>query len=455
MLAEQVNERTGAGLSARTVRWHIGNLGLANIRNTLPQLVEALKAYDGTLIFVAHDRWFVSQLATRILEITEDALNDYSGTYDEYLADCGDDHLDVDAATLRAFITAARAEWGVQFVLLGGTPISAQRRADIARRIAYVPQGREVFPLLTVEENLKLAQIVEPHGWSIDRLYELFPRLGERRKQEGTTMSGGEQQMLAIARALARDVKLLLLDEPYEGLAPVIVDEIEKTLRLIKEQGMTTILVEQNAVRALQLADRAIIEITGNETLAFLQDLITADVENLKSGEAAHGGLLTPQGKILFDFFVLASEAGVLIDCAREQRDTLLQRLIIYKLRLPLGIAARDDLSVAVCWDGKPEEVPEGVTCFADPRLASLGWRLVGPASSLASLESADADAYRQARYRFGLADSLEIGSGELFPHEANYDQYGSVNFKKGCYVGQEVVSRMQHRGTARSRTVT
>jgi branched-chain amino acid transport system ATP-binding protein len=94
-------------------------------------------------------------------------------------------------------------------------------------------------------------------------LYELFPRLGERRTQDGVTLSGGEQQMLAIARALARDIKLLLLDEPYEGLAPVIVDEIEKTLRLIKAQGITTILVEQNAVRALALADRAIILDTG------------------------------------------------------------------------------------------------------------------------------------------------------------------------------------------------
>jgi folate-binding Fe-S cluster repair protein YgfZ len=102
------------------------------------------------------------------------------------------------------------------------------------------------------------------------------------------------------------------------------------------------------------LPDRAIIEITGDETLAFLQDLITADVENLKSGEAAHGGLLTPQGKILFDFFVLATDSGVLIDCAREQRDALLQRLMMYKLRLPLEIAARDDLSVAVAWDGEP-----------------------------------------------------------------------------------------------------
>lgn len=202
------------------------------------------------------------------------------------------------------------------------------------------------------------------------------------------------------------------------------------------------------------LPDRAIIEITGDETLAFLQDLITADVENLKSGEAAHGGLLTPQGKILFDFFVLTTASGVLIDCAREQRDALLQRLMMYKLRLPLGIAARDDLSVAVCWDAKPGELPEAVTCFTDPRLAALGWRLVGPVSALDGLESADAGAYRLVRYRSGIADSLEVGSGELFPHEANYDQFGSVNFKKGCYVGQEVVSRMQHRGTARSRIV-
>ena len=129
--------------------------------------------------------------------------------------------------------------------------------------IALVPEDRRIIPGLTVEENLQLAQIVEPTGWSLDRLYDLFPRLRERRKQEGVTLSGGEQQMLAIARALARDIKVLLLDEPYEGLAPVIVDEIEKTLKIIKEQGITTVLVEQNAVRALNLADRAVILDTG------------------------------------------------------------------------------------------------------------------------------------------------------------------------------------------------
>lgn len=125
--------------------------------------------------------------------------------------------------------------------------------------IGLVPEDRRIIQGLTVHENLQLAQIAEPHGWSIDRLYDLFPRLGERKTQEGVTLSGGEQQMLAVARALARDVKLLLLDEPYEGLAPVIVQEIEKTLEQIKGLGMTTIIVEQNAIAALHLADRAII----------------------------------------------------------------------------------------------------------------------------------------------------------------------------------------------------
>lgn len=129
--------------------------------------------------------------------------------------------------------------------------------------IGLVPEDRRIIQGLTVEENLKLAQIAPPHGWSIERIYDLFPRLGERKDQEGTTLSGGEQQMLAIGRTLARDVKLLLLDEPYEGLAPVIVQEIEKTLEQIKTLGMTTVIVEQNAIAALHLADRAIILETG------------------------------------------------------------------------------------------------------------------------------------------------------------------------------------------------
>lgn len=129
--------------------------------------------------------------------------------------------------------------------------------------IALVPEDRRIIAGLTVEENLQLAQIAPPIGWSLERIYELFPRLGERKKQEGITLSGGEQQMLAIARALARDIKVLLLDEPYEGLAPVIVQEIAKTLGIIRDQGITTVIVEQNAVAALKLADRAVILDTG------------------------------------------------------------------------------------------------------------------------------------------------------------------------------------------------
>ena len=129
--------------------------------------------------------------------------------------------------------------------------------------IALVPEDRRIIPGLTVEENIELAQIAEPIGWGIDRLYDLFPRLGKRRKQKGITLSGGEQQMLLIGRALVRDIKVMLLDEPYEGLAPVIVDEIEKTLNVIKEQGITTVIVEQNAVRALELSDRSVILDTG------------------------------------------------------------------------------------------------------------------------------------------------------------------------------------------------
>ncbi len=125
--------------------------------------------------------------------------------------------------------------------------------------VALVPEDRRIIAGLTVEENLQLAQIEPPIGWGLDRIYKHFPRLAERREQMGTTLSGGEQQMLAVARALARDIKLLLLDEPYEGLAPVIVQEIERIVDHIKQQGLTTIIVEQNAVAALRLADRALI----------------------------------------------------------------------------------------------------------------------------------------------------------------------------------------------------
>ncbi|WP_113913134.1 ABC transporter ATP-binding protein [Roseovarius dicentrarchi] len=166
--------------------------------------------------------------------------------------------------TLRAIARMDNPQLNHGEIWLDHQPLHKMKSHEAAQvGIGLVPEDRCIIPGLTVEENLQLAQIAPPIGWSIDRLYDLFPRLAERRLQEGVTLSGGEQQMLAVARALARDIKVLLLDEPYEGLAPVIVDEIEKTLRIIKSQGITTILVEQNAVRALELSDRAVILDTG------------------------------------------------------------------------------------------------------------------------------------------------------------------------------------------------
>ncbi|MEM1364893.1 MAG: ABC transporter ATP-binding protein [Pseudomonadota bacterium] len=145
-------------------------------------------------------------------------------------------------------------------IWLQGQPMHKLKSHEASNAgIQLVPEDRRIIQGLTVEENLQLAQVSGSKGWEIERVYESFPRLAERRTQEGTTMSGGEQQMLAVARALVRDTKLLLLDEPYEGLAPVIVQEIEKIVADVKALGITTIIVEQNAVAALQLADRAII----------------------------------------------------------------------------------------------------------------------------------------------------------------------------------------------------
>lgn len=163
-------------------------------------------------------------------------------------------------STLRTLARARDPELKRGEIWLNGEPIHRLKDFQAARKgIQLVQEDRRIIPGLTVEENLQLARIAEPKGWELEQIYAHFPRLAERRKQEGVTLSGGEQQMLAVARALARDIKLLLLDEPYEGLAPVIVQEIERIVREIKQLGITTIIVEQNAVAALQLANRALI----------------------------------------------------------------------------------------------------------------------------------------------------------------------------------------------------
>jgi folate-binding protein YgfZ len=193
-----------------------------------------------------------------------------------------------------------------------------------------------------------------------------------------------------------------------------------------------------------RLAGRAVISVSGPEAQDFLQNLVTADISGLAKGKAAYAALLQPQGKILFDFFIVNLGERYAIDCSAAQRDELLKKLNHYKLRAKVTIAASDeDVGVAYMR-------PDSGIIYADPRAAQLGLRVIAPKGLL---PPQSANAYNGARIRLGLGDSdADLGSGELFPHEANLDQLGGVGMSKGCYIGQEVVSRMEHRGTARSR---
>ncbi|MBV8033142.1 MAG: ABC transporter ATP-binding protein [Betaproteobacteria bacterium] len=150
-----------------------------------------------------------------------------------------------------------------------GEKISGLLPEAIARRgVGLVPQGRRVFPTLTVEENLKVAARPAPGGWTLEKVYALFSRLQERRAQHAGSLSGGEQQMLAIARALMGNPRVLLLDEPSEGLAPIIVAEVARTIARLKAEGQSIVLVEQNVKLALKLADDAVILNTGRIAFA-------------------------------------------------------------------------------------------------------------------------------------------------------------------------------------------
>ncbi len=195
-----------------------------------------------------------------------------------------------------------------------------------------------------------------------------------------------------------------------------------------------------------KLIRRAVITVAGEDARYFLQNLVTADIDGLKPGHATYSALLQPQGKILYDFFVLAENGRYAIDCSAAQKADLLKRLTFYKLRAKVTLADSDEeVGVAAAR-------PSSGLSYADPRAAELGARLIAPKGTL---PDADGDSYEAGRIRLGLADSdQDIGSGALFPHEANLDQLGAVSFNKGCFVGQEVVSRMEHRGTARNRIV-
>src|SRR5580692_1053915 len=217
-------------------------------------------------------------------------------------------------------------------------------------------------------------------------------------------------------------------------------------------------------MKAAFLPDRGVVKVSGSDARNFLNGLLTTDVTLLRPGVGSFGALLTPQGKIIADFLVTEAPSGhgggFLIDCPRALAQTLADKFGIYKLRAKVAVEnLSDSLGVIAAWDGDFAIKPD--LAFADPRADALGWRILAPselAQRLADLIGADlvdATAYEAHRIALGAPrGGLDFIYGDAFPHETNMDRLHGVDFDKGCFVGQEVVSRMQHRGTARTRTV-
>lgn len=201
-------------------------------------------------------------------------------------------------------------------------------------------------------------------------------------------------------------------------------------------------------MEAAYLADRGVVSVSGAEAGAFLQGLFTNDVLGLERGAARFAALLSPQGKILVDFLVARDPEGFLIDCPAALAGELTKKLTLYRLRAKLAIVDRSaELGVAAYWNG---DAPEGA--YRDPRANGLGWRRIAPRAALSSLGDAGYEAHRIACG--APKGDVDFAYGDTFPHDANMDLLHGVDFNKGCYVGQEVVSRVQHRGIARKRIV-
>jgi folate-binding protein YgfZ len=217
-------------------------------------------------------------------------------------------------------------------------------------------------------------------------------------------------------------------------------------------------------MKAAFLPDRGVIKVSGNEARNFLNGLVTTDLTLLQPGSGRFGALLTPQGKIIVDFLITEAPSGhgggFLIDCPRVLASALTDKLRFYKLRAKVEVEnLSDSLGVLAAWDGDPAVQPD--LAFADPRKDALGWRILVPAelaqkaADLIGAQMMDSADYEAHRIASGVPrGGLDFIYGDAFPHETNMDHLHGVDFDKGCYVGQEVVSRTQHRGTARTRTV-
>lgn len=196
-----------------------------------------------------------------------------------------------------------------------------------------------------------------------------------------------------------------------------------------------------------RLSSRAVIAVGGPDWRDFLHNLISQNVETLAVGEIRFGALLTPQGKVFYDLFVIGREDGCWLDVAAEHRDAILQRLMIYRLRAKVTLAP-DEAEVAVLFgDG----AAPGEGWRPDPRLRDLGWRGYGLAPPTGAAQANESD-YAVFARSLGVPGPADWGVEQTYPIEANFDLLNGVDFKKGCFVGQETTSRMKRRGTVKTR---
>jgi hypothetical protein len=207
-------------------------------------------------------------------------------------------------------------------------------------------------------------------------------------------------------------------------------------------RGASQIVVMSETVAIAHLKSRALIALSGPDWRSFLQGLITQDVETLQAGEARFGALLTPQGRLLYDLFVVGREDGAWLDVEAQHREAIVQRLSMYRLRAKVDIAA-DETPASAAWGGRPE----ADCAVADPRLPQLGWRIYG------AIEPTVDESVREAqKLALGVPGPADWGCDKTYPIEANFDLLNGIDFKKGCFVGQETTSRMKRRGQVKSR---
>jgi len=207
------------------------------------------------------------------------------------------------------------------------------------------------------------------------------------------------------------------------------------------------------------LDDRAVLAISGPQARDFLQGLVTNDVVNgLAPGTGLYTGLLSPQGKVLFDFLVTEGDGALLLDVAKSVRDALLKKLNMYKLRTRVEVEARDQLGVYVALKGHPDNrlmpYADRAVSFPDPRFSGLGIRSIGAKAEMPA-NLAGPRAYHEHRLALGIPEGEDFGQEKIFALDAGLAELHGVSFTKGCYIGQELTSRMKHRATSRKRILT